>query len=136
MTAVMLCNINNVGDDMLNKQHLYMIKIMLKLRLMNIIDCHDDDMINKCVQVVNSTVKECRDLLSLMHYKMTRNFLLNWVAQLLKHLVIVAILILNNVALTDVVADMLWTIKTTERIQLVVDVMIIMWHWDDVSVNK
>ncbi len=80
---------------------------MLKLRLMNIIDCHDDDMINKCVQVVNSIVKECRDLLSLMHYKMTRNFLSNWVAQLLKHLVIVAILILNNVALTDVVADML-----------------------------
>ena len=74
---------------------------------MNIIDCHDDDMINKCVQVVNSIVKECRDLLSLMHYKMTRNFLSNWVAQLLKHLVIVAILILNNVALTDVVADML-----------------------------
>ncbi len=54
-----------------------MIEMMLKLRLMNIINCHDDDMINKCVQVVNLTIKECENLLSLMHYKMTRNFLLN-----------------------------------------------------------
>jgi len=54
----------------------------------------------------------------------------------LKCLAIVAILILNNVALTDVVADMFWTAKTTERIQLVVDIMIMMWHWDDVSVSE
>ncbi len=26
--------------------------------------------------------------------------------------------------------------KTTERIQLVVDVMTMMWHWGDVSVSK
>jgi len=116
MTAVMLYNTNNVDDDMLNKWCLYMIEMMLKLRLMNIINCHDDDMINKCVQVVNLTIKECENLLSLMHYKMTRNFLLNWVAQLSEHLVIIAILIFNNVALTDVVADMLETAKTTERI--------------------
>ena len=90
--------------------------MMLKLRLMNIIDCHDDNMINKYVQIVNSTVKECRDLLSLMYYKMIRNFLLNWVAQLLKYLVIVIILIFNNITLINVVADMLWTVKTTERI--------------------
>ena len=112
----MLYNTNNVDDDMLNKWCLYMIEMMLKLRLMNIINCHDDDMINKCVQVVNLTIKECENLLSLMHYKMTRNFLLNWVAQLSEHLVIIAILIFNNVALTDVVADMLETAKTTERI--------------------
>ncbi len=51
--------------------------MMLKLKLMNIIDCHDDDIINKHVQIINSAVKECKDLLLLMHYKMTRNFLLN-----------------------------------------------------------
>ncbi len=50
---------------------------MLKLRSVNIINCYNDDMINKCMQVINLTVKEFRDLLSLMHYKMTRNFLLN-----------------------------------------------------------
>ncbi len=83
---------------------------------MNIISCYDDNIINKYVQVVNSTVKECRDLLSLMHYKIIRNFLLNWVAQLLKHLVIIIILIFNNIALTDVVVDMLKTVKTAERI--------------------
>ncbi len=77
MTVVMLCNTSNVDDDMLNKQHLYIIEMMLKLRLMNIIDCHDDDIISKCIQVINLTVKECRDLLSLMHYKITRNFLSN-----------------------------------------------------------
>ena len=49
---------------------------------------------------------------------------------------LIVILILNNVAVIDVVADMLWTVKTTERIQLVADVMIMMWHWDDVSVNE
>ncbi len=54
-----------------------MIKIMLKSRLMNIIDCHNDNIINKCVQIVNSAVKECENLLLLIHYKMTRNFLLN-----------------------------------------------------------
>ncbi len=75
----MLSNTNNVDDDMFNKQYLYIIKMTLKLRLMNIIDCHDDNIINKCIQVINSAVKECRDLLSLMHYKITRNFLLNWV---------------------------------------------------------
>jgi len=77
MTVVMLCNTSNVDDDMLNKQHLYIIEMMLKLRLMNIINCHDDDIISKCIQVINLTVKECRDLLSLMHYKITRNFLSN-----------------------------------------------------------
>jgi len=77
MTAVMPHNMNDVDSDMLNKQCLYTIKTMLKSRLMNIIDCHDDDMINKYMQVINLTVKECRDLLSLMYYKMTRNFLLN-----------------------------------------------------------
>ncbi len=87
MIAVMLYNTNNVDDDMLNKWCLYTIEMMLKSRLMNIIDCHDDDIINKCVQVINSTVKECRDLLSLMYYKIIRNFLLNWVAQFLKCLV-------------------------------------------------
>ncbi len=76
----MLYNINNVDDDILNKWYLYIIKIMLKLRSVNIINCYNDDMINKCMQVINLTVKEFRDLLSLMHYKMTRNFLLNWVA--------------------------------------------------------
>ncbi len=50
---------------------------MLKLRSVNIIDCYDDNMINKCMQIINLTVKECEDLLSLMHHKMTRNFLLN-----------------------------------------------------------
>ena len=79
MTAVMLCNINDVDDNIFNKWYLYIIEMTLKLRLMNIINCHDDDIINKCMQVINSTVKECRDLLLLMHYKITRNFLLNWV---------------------------------------------------------
>ena len=50
---------------------------MLKLRLTNIINYYNDNIINKCIQVINSEVKECRDLLLLMHYKMTRNFLLN-----------------------------------------------------------
>ncbi len=136
MTAVMLSNINDVDDDIFNKWCLYIIKIMLKLRSVNIIDCYDDNMINKCMQIINLTVKECEDLLSLMHHKMTRNFLLNWVTQLLKCLAIIVILIFNNVALTDVVADMFWTVKTTERIQLVVNVMIMMWHQDDVSVSK
>jgi len=67
---------------------------------------------------------------------MIRDFLLNWVAQLLKHLVIIVILIFNNVALINVIADMFWTVKITERIQLVIDVMIMMWHQDDVSVSK
>jgi len=75
----MLCNINDVDDDIFNKWYLYIIEMTLKLRLMNIINCHDDDIINKCMQVINLTVKECRDLLLLMHYKITRNFLLNWV---------------------------------------------------------
>ncbi len=116
MIAVMLSNINNVSDDMLNKWYLYIIEIMLKLRSVNIIDCYDDDMIDKCVQVVNSVIKEHEDLLSLMCYKMTRNFLLNWVVQLSECLVIVIILIFNNVALTNVVADMFWTAKTIKRI--------------------
>ncbi len=51
--------------------------MMLKSRLINIIDCHSDDMIDKHMQVINSVIKECRDLLSLMHYKITRNFLSN-----------------------------------------------------------
>ncbi len=112
----MLCNINNIDDDMLNKWYLYIIEMMLKSRLIDIIDCHNDDMINKCMQVVNLMIKECKNLLLLMHYKMTRDFLLNWIAQLLKYLIIVAILILNNIALTDVVTDMLWTVKTIKRI--------------------
>ena len=67
---------------------------------------------------------------------MTRNFLLNWVAQLSECLIIVVILIFNNVTSVNVVTDMFWTAKTTERIQLVIDVMIMMWHQDDVSVSK
>ena len=51
--------------------------MMLKLRSVNIINCYNDDMINKCMQVVNLTVKECRDLLLLMCYKIIRDFLLN-----------------------------------------------------------
>ncbi len=89
MTAVMFCNTNNIDDDILNKW------------------CLNDDMIDKCMQVVNSTVKEHKDLLLLMHHKMTRNFLLNWVAWLSEHFIIIVILILNNVTLTDVVTDML-----------------------------
>ncbi len=116
MSAVTLCNINNVDDDILNKWYLYIIKIVLKLRSVNIIDCYDDDMIDKYVQVINSIIKECENLLSLMHYKITRNFLSNWVTQLSEHLAIIIILIFNNVTLTNVVADMLWTAKTTERI--------------------
>jgi len=116
MSAVTLCNINNVDDDILNKWYLYIIKIVLKLRSVNIIDCYDDDMIDKYVQVINSIIKECENLLSLMHYKITRNFLSNWVTQLSEHLAIIIILIFNNVTLTNVVADMLWTVKTTERI--------------------
>ncbi len=54
--------------------------MMLKLRLTDIIDCYDDNIIDKYVQVINSVIKECRDLLSLIHYKITRNFLSNWVA--------------------------------------------------------
>ncbi len=89
---------------------------MLKSRLMNIINCHDDNIINKYVQVINSAIKECKNLLSLIYYKMTRDFLSNWVAQFSECLIIVIILIFNNVALTDVVADMLWTVKTIKRI--------------------
>ncbi len=89
---------------------------MLKSRLIDIIDCYDDDMINKHMQIINLTVKECEDLLSLIHYKITRNFLSNWVTQLSECLAIVVILIFNNVALTNVVADMFWTAETIERI--------------------
>ncbi len=89
---------------------------MLKSRLTDIIDCHDDDIINKCIQVVNSAIKKCKNLLLLIHHKMTRNFLLNWVTQLLKCFIIVIILIFNNVTLISVVADMFWTVETTERI--------------------
>jgi len=116
MIVVMSYNISNINDDMFNKWCLYMIEMMLKSRLINIINYHNDDIINKCSQVINLTIKECENLLSLIHYKMTRNFLLNWVAQLSEHLVIVVILIFNNVASVNVVADMLWTVKTTERI--------------------
>jgi len=49
----------------------------LKLRLIDIIDCYNDNIINKYIQVINSAVKEYEDLLSLMHYKMIRNFLSN-----------------------------------------------------------
>jgi len=112
----MLCNMNDINDDMLNKWYLYIIKVMLKLRLMNIINCHNDNIINKCIQIINLTVKEHKDLLSLTYYKIIRDFLLNWVAQLLKCFAIITILILNNVTLTDVVTDMLWTVKTIERI--------------------
>ncbi len=136
MITVVLSNTNNVDDDMLDEWCLYIIEMTLKLRLMNIISCHNNDIVDKHMQVVNSAVKECRDLLLLMHYKITRDFLSNWVAQLSECLAIVIILIFNNVALTDVVADMFWTVKTTERIQLVVDVTIMMWHQDDVSVSK
>ena len=77
MTAVMSHNMNNVDNDILNKQHLYIIEMTLKLRLMNIIDCYDDNIINKHMQVVNLTVKECKNLLLLMHCKIIRNFLSN-----------------------------------------------------------
>ncbi len=69
-------NTSNIDDDMFNKQYLHIIKIILKSRLMNIIDCYNNDIINKYMQVINSAIKECRDLLLLMHYKITRNFLL------------------------------------------------------------
>ena len=106
MIAVTFCNTNNVDDDIFNKWCLHIIEMMLKLRLMNIISCYDDDIINKYVQIINSAIKECRNLLLLVHHKMTRNFLLNWVVQLSECLAIVVILILNNVISTDVVADM------------------------------
>jgi len=77
MIIMMSYNINNVDDDMLNKQCLYIIKMMLKLRLMNIINCYDDNIINKHIQVINSAVKECKNLLLLIHYKIIRNFLSN-----------------------------------------------------------
>jgi len=77
MVAVMLSNISNVDDDILNKQHLHMIKTTLKLRLTDIIDCHNDNIIDKHMQVVNLAVKECKNLLLLVHHKMTRNFLSN-----------------------------------------------------------
>ncbi len=112
----MLSNINDVDDDTLNKWCLHIIKTILKSRLTDIIDCYDDNIIDKCMQVVNSAIKEHRDLLLLMHYKIIRNFLLNWVAQFLKYLVIITILILNNVISVNVVADMFWTAETTERI--------------------
>jgi len=116
MITVMSYNTNNVDSDMLNKWCLYIIEMTLKLRLIDIIDCHNDDIINKYIQVINSAIKECEDLLSLMCYKMTRNFLLNWVTQLSEHLIIIIILIFNNITLTDVVTDMFWTVKITERI--------------------
>ncbi len=49
MITVMSHNTNNVNDDILNKQCLYTIKIMLKLRSADIIDCYDDDIINKYI---------------------------------------------------------------------------------------
>ncbi len=45
----MSCNTNNVNDDILNKWCLYIIKTTLKSRLTDIIDCYDDNMINKYV---------------------------------------------------------------------------------------
>ena len=45
----MLCNINDVNDDILNKWCLYTIKIMLKSRLIDIINCYNDNIINKCI---------------------------------------------------------------------------------------
>ncbi len=77
MIVVMLCNTNNIDNDILNKWYLHTIKMTLKLKLTDIINYHDDNIINKHIQIVNLTVKEHKDLLSLMHYKMTRNFLLN-----------------------------------------------------------
>ncbi len=49
MIAVIFHNINNIDSDTLNKWCLYMIKVTLKSRLMNIIDCYNDDMIDKYV---------------------------------------------------------------------------------------
>ncbi len=54
----MLCNTNNVDNDILNKWCLYIIEITLKSRLMNIIDCYDDNIINKYIQVINSAIKK------------------------------------------------------------------------------
>jgi len=62
MITVMLYNTNNVSNDMLNKQCLHIIEMILKLRLTDIIDCHDDNIINKCIQIVNSAVKKCKNL--------------------------------------------------------------------------
>ncbi len=45
----MFYNINNVDDDILNKWCLYIIEITLKLRSADIIDCYDDNIINKYV---------------------------------------------------------------------------------------
>ncbi len=77
MITVMLSNISNVDDDIFNKWCLYTIKIMLKSRSIDIISCYNDDIVDKYMQVINSAVKECRNLLSLMHHKITRNFLSN-----------------------------------------------------------
>jgi len=62
MITVMLYNTNNVSNDMLNKQCLHIIEMILKLRLTDIIDCHDDNIINKCIQIVNLAVKKCKNL--------------------------------------------------------------------------
>ncbi len=77
MITVMSHNMNNIDDDTLNKQCLHIIEMMLKSRLTDIIDCYSDNIIDKYVQVINSVIKEHKDLLLLMYYKMTRNFLLN-----------------------------------------------------------
>jgi len=77
MITVMSHNINDIDDDIFNKQCLYIIEIILKSRLIDIINCHDNNIINKYMQVVNSAIKECENLLLLIHYKIIRNFLLN-----------------------------------------------------------
>ncbi len=77
MIVMMSYNISDVDSDILDKQHLHIIEMTLKLKLIDIISCHNDDIINKCIQIINSAIKECRDLLLLMHHKIKRNFLLN-----------------------------------------------------------
>jgi len=42
-------NISDVDSDIFNKWCLYIIKMTLKLRLTDIINCYDDNIINKYV---------------------------------------------------------------------------------------
>ncbi len=47
MIVMMSHNTNNVDSNMLNKWHLHIIKIILKFRLADIIDCYNDNIIDK-----------------------------------------------------------------------------------------
>jgi len=54
-------NISNVNSDILSKWCLHIIETTLKLRLTDIIDCHDDNIINKyiCWKKVNTYTILC-----------------------------------------------------------------------------